>query len=449
MSRALVRIGSAVAVLVASAFAQDPCVGQHARTLVMGGGGTKGAFEAGASYHLIVHRGCDFAEFSGTSVGALNSAVLAQAPRSDDAAMSLANLKSQTDSMVAMWRSIRKSSDVLKSRPLATLRFGLFGLEGMKNFAPLRRLLAANVDLEKLDRGRELRIATVSFDDGRYRELVLNPNGQSDKRTLHFLLASTAIPMFAAMPRIADESGGEQVQFGDGGLRHNAPVTTYFVQCASGDSPSRCRSVGNHGIASHPRLEQVFIISTNPYERDAETTPVWDDAIFNRGTHQIRDGRKVMSRTINILLESSYHGDLDSILLNNEILKWRKTGQSAATTTGVATAFPIESYNYDPQQPDGPSRPYQIALVTPPVGDGGLDDVLSFSPERIAKQMYCGCVAADEMMQSHFGLESMSTQCKQQFFPNNETAAAPDCRSRLVERVWRAASERKGSAGSK
>src|SRR6185503_6293752 len=80
-----------------AANAGDPCAEDAARALVLGSGGSRGAFEVGAIYHLVVHRGCDFAEVSGTSIGALNAALLAQAARSGDRARSLANLQAAAE----------------------------------------------------------------------------------------------------------------------------------------------------------------------------------------------------------------------------------------------------------------------------------------------------------------------------------------------------------------
>ena len=64
----------------AAARAEDPCASRERRALVLSGGGLKGAFEAGAVYYLVIHRGCDFHDFAGVSVGALNAGILAQAP---------------------------------------------------------------------------------------------------------------------------------------------------------------------------------------------------------------------------------------------------------------------------------------------------------------------------------------------------------------------------------
>jgi predicted acylesterase/phospholipase RssA len=63
-----------------AATAQTPCQAGVPRALVLSGGGSKGAFEAGAMYHLIVHRGCDFVDIAGVSVGGLNASYVGAAP---------------------------------------------------------------------------------------------------------------------------------------------------------------------------------------------------------------------------------------------------------------------------------------------------------------------------------------------------------------------------------
>ena len=106
--------------------AENPCRSLKQRALVLSGGGVKGAFEAGAVYHLVVQRGCDFGEFSGVSVGALNAVFLAQAQEASDANESHANLVDQSEALVSLWQSLRSSHDFARNRPLATLRFGTF-----------------------------------------------------------------------------------------------------------------------------------------------------------------------------------------------------------------------------------------------------------------------------------------------------------------------------------
>jgi len=403
-------------------FAQNPCAEPHARALVMGGGGSKGAFQTGAVYHLVAQRGCDFDEISGTSAGALNGSILAQAASSDDPAKSLDNMRRQADSLVALWESFKASKDIVRNRPLASIRFGLFGLEGMKDFRPLYKILQDRVQLERLEGGRELRVGTVSFNDGIYREIPLNPHGEVDTRTIDLLFGSAIIPMFGKMPRIPIENTSarsERVQFSDGSLRHTVPASSYFVTCspdASTDAsrPEECRAASNHGLAAHPRIEQLFVIATSPYHRDSTFRPVLERGYFNPGTHQITDGRLVMNRAIDVIMDTMHHTDLDMMLMSNDLLRWHASSSSGSDEP-KADRFPLESYNYGA---DLRSRPYLIGLITPQREDGEVSAMLDFSPARIARQLYCGCIAADEMMAAQFGVESLANQCSATFHPH-------------------------------
>ena len=121
-------------------------------------GGLKGAFQAGATYHLIVHRTCDFSEIAGVSVGSLNAVILAQARRDENPEVSLKNMAEQVEKLVDVWQSMRSSKQILKPRwpgwmwALA-MRYGLFGTESTNTFDPLMHLIQTNVDMDALDRG--------------------------------------------------------------------------------------------------------------------------------------------------------------------------------------------------------------------------------------------------------------------------------------------------------
>ncbi len=403
-----------------SVFAQNPCAEPHARALVMGGGGSKGGFEAGAVYHLVMHRGCDFDEISGTSAGALNGVVLAQARRSQDPAESLESMEKQADSLVQMWLSIRGSKDVVKGRPLATLRFGMFGLEAMKNFAPLQKLISQNLSPERLEMGRDFRVGPVSMYDGQYREVLVNPNGRADPNTTGYVLASAMIPMYGTLPRLPVQTSAStsgSVQFGDGSLRHMVPIGSYFVSCAAkmAVDPEACRNQRSNP-PSHQRIEQIFVIGTSPIQRNRDYKPVTDNTALRPGTLQITDGRKLMSRSIDVIMDTIYRSDLNSMWLANDLLAWRADLLKEGDPTGK---FPLESYNFDRDNPERPSRAYRIGVITPSRDESEMSKVLDFSTERISRQMFCGCVAADRMMQTEFGVDSMVSSCLEHFRPPN------------------------------
>jgi Patatin-like phospholipase len=430
--------------------AEDPCANTKRRALVLSGGGPKGAFETGAIYHLVIHRNCDFHEFSGSSIGALNGALLAQAAESADPTESHTNLAAQTEALVSLWQSIKGPRDVMKRRRFATLRFGLFGLENLNDFQPLRRLLAANISTEKLAKGRPTRAGVVSFWDGGYREVLARPapSGQVGAKFLDYLYASSVPPLYGKLPRIADGSAADDPkkwpQFTDGGLRHITPVVSYFKICkpqtpqANGGELTATDGARDEGCSSsygfvappHEPLQQLFVIVTSPYSRDSDLLPVADAKCCRPGRKQITDGRKILGRTLVLLDDAAYRWDLDFLLFANDMLRWRwQAYRDMALGTSVvppseakrqflsARGFAVESYNHDPQDPDAPSLPYDVGLVVPDKEYAEISNLLTFSPPMMQEQLYCGCLAADRMMQRDFDLRSLSNQCAQRFPP--------------------------------
>lgn len=433
--------------LLCYSFAQgeNPCEGTKQRALVLGGGGVKGAFETGAVYHLVVHRGCDFSEFSGVSVGALNAVFLAQAKESKDSMESHRNLVDQTVALVSLWQSIRSSKDVAPGRPLATLRWGLWGLESLNDFQPLYRLLEKNISLEKLATGRAVRVGVVSFSDGKYREVLAKPmpSGSGKVSFLDFVYASTTPPVYGTLPRIPDGTQGiEARQFGDGSVRHITPVRTYFISCptrwSTQGEPLTTRSDKNwdedceprrdSSLPAHEAIQQLFVIVTSPYSRGSDFLPVNDPKCCRPGSLQITDGRKILGRTLELMDDSIFRGDLDFLLSTNDILRWRwQAYQSlifsaphghlaeAKRESRGANNFVPESYNRDSADPNVPSRPYDLGLVVPEQEFADVKSLLKVSQPPVQEQLYCGCVAADQMMQKEFGLSSQGERCAQRF----------------------------------
>ena len=401
----------AVTLLSSAAGAADPCAAPAARALVLGSGGSKGAFEAGAVYHLVVHRGCDFIEISGNSVGALNGALLAQAARSDDAATSLANLRDSAENLVEQWVGIESGREVMRSRPLGKLRFALLGLDSIENFKPLRRFIRSRVALDRLTAGRELRVGTMSFNDGRYREILINHRGQVDSETAHeFIFGSAIVPVFGRMPVIAPPGGGRPLQFADGGVRHQTPVTSYFETCAPAlvaTAAAACRPLTGANTPPHPQIEQLFVVVTSPYERRNDERTVFNPKAVNRRTEQIEDGRQILVRMFDLLVDTLYRDDLGDMLTYNELLAWQAGNVSADRN------FPLGSFNRDERT--GRPLPYEIAVVAPQREDSDPMSIFNVSPQTQRREMFCGCVAADELMQSRYGQTSMVERCAARF----------------------------------
>ena len=394
------------------AAAADPCATAHARSLVLSGGGAKGAFEAGAAYHLIVHRGCDFTEIAGSSVGAINGALLAQAAATNDAAASLANLRSAAENLVEEWAEIGDLRDMMRTRPLGRIRFALFGLDSVADFEALREFISDRVAIEKLASGRELRVGFTTFVDGRYREIVLNSGALADAQTAHeIIFGSAVVPVFGRMVRAPQSSSASSLQLADGGLRHTTPVTSYFLSCGNAGEPNAaplCVPLTGTETPPHPHTEQLFVIVTSPFARRNDLRPVVDARALDRDGGAITDGRQILVRMFDLLVDTMYRDDLDDMLTYNELIAWR------TRTDAPAAGFPLGSYNAA-GIPGSDSLPYEIVLVGPQREDADPMTIFNIEPATQRRQLFCGCIAADDAMQTQFGLASMAGRCAARF----------------------------------
>ena len=403
------------ALLPNAASAADPCAEPHARSLVLSGGGSKGAFEAGAAYHLIVHRGCDFAEIAGNSVGAINGALLAQAAATNDANASLANLRDAAENLVDQWGAIGRGRDVMRTRPLGRLRFALFGLDSVANLGPLRQFVRERVALEKLALGRELRVGVTTFVDGRYREIVINAGGHVDTQAAHELIfGSAVVPVFGRMARAVPSPSASPLQLADGGLRHATPVTSYFAACSATAEPNAapvCVPLTGTETPPHPRTEQLFVIITSPFARRNDLRPVVNARSFDPRGDTITDGRQILVRMFDLLVDTMYRDDLDDMLTYNELLDWRARAADAGASLA---AFPLGSYNRA-DAPGASSLPYEIVLVGPQREDADPMTIFQVEPATQRRQLFCGCIAADETMRTQFGLANLADRCTARF----------------------------------
>jgi NTE family protein len=183
-------------------------------TLVLSGGGAKGAFQVGAERVLREELGFRWERIFGISVGALNSTLLAQQAYSQ---------------LRELWLRIREEDIYRKFPwPIVALRLGLQRRLGLYDDSPLRDLIRRHAS------GRPflipVHVGRVSLLSGEY-ELV--PNTAPD-----FL---EAVWHSATMPVVWEAIGPQS--FVDGGLRNVTPLgdaLTYgaseivVIACSSG-----------------------------------------------------------------------------------------------------------------------------------------------------------------------------------------------------------------------
>jgi hypothetical protein len=170
-------------------------------------------------------------------------------------------------------------------------------------------------------------------------------------------------------------------------------------------------------------VQQLFVIVTSPFTKNVDRYPV-QPKLLARGSKQVTDGRKILLRTIDLILETDFREDLTLMLESNAILAWRKRTYDAVTTTltpaqretfdlkfaEINQIFPLHSYNEAPD--GGPSLPYDAVIVAPEKVYAGSFEV---DPENIALQLHYGCLEADLMMKQDFHMNSMKEKCKERF----------------------------------
>lgn len=205
------------------------------RALVLSGGGNKGAFEVGALQYLIQNYRLGFDLFSGTSVGALNCAYLAQGN----------DLIAQTDKIEFLkqkWFNISRNKDIYHFNFLNIIGL-LFG-GSLYQPVGLKKLINSLITTESLSRGKPLLIPTVALEDGEL--YVADSRNNSDREEMtNFILASASIPVYFPSVKIRGK------HWVDGGLRDITPLNTVL-----NENPQEIVVITTYPVTSS--LEPIF-----------------------------------------------------------------------------------------------------------------------------------------------------------------------------------------------
>lgn len=174
------------------------------RALVLSGGGAKGAYEVGAIKYLLGEKRADYAIYSGTSVGAINAAHLAQFKSGQE--------RTAADALERLWRDI-DTGHVYKDWNFLG-KLNALWKPSVYTTAPLRSFIKANLnELLVKQSGKRLRMSAVSVKTGDRR--VWN---EDSAHLLDGIMASAAMPVFFE-PVALDAD-----LYVDGGIRETTPV---------------------------------------------------------------------------------------------------------------------------------------------------------------------------------------------------------------------------------
>jgi NTE family protein len=269
---------------------------------------------------LVREMGLDFDIIRGVSVGALNAAFLAQAPKSGD---SLANLRKANDDLVRIWtHEIQGNASVYMER-VAGFPGLAAGADSILDNEPLWSLIQKFIDVNKLRTSqRDFAVGVASLVSGNYVEMTPDAQG-----FLKLVLASTAIPVI--FPPVWRKAARDVLV--DGGVREITPLSMAF----------------------RAKPDEIYVLMTSRATKTPEgdlpsntTMPSdyeeWDDNFIGTKVN----GIDVLTRTVEILTDEIYLDDVRGALEWNAVLQGATDMLAAAsgvagqpTLTQAAQAF--------------------------------------------------------------------------------------------------------------
>ena len=191
---------------------------------VLGGGGVLGAAEVGMLQALF-EKGITPDLVLGTSVGALNGAMVARDP-------SLAVI----DRLTELWQTVASSREVYGDRPLRTVRRAMSTGTHIYSSSPMRRRLAVEFgDLQFEDLPVQFQVCAASIERAAEHWFVSGP-------LVPAIVASAAVPGLLPPVKVGDE------HYLDGGIVNSIPLgravmlgadVVYVLQVGRIDRPLR------------------------------------------------------------------------------------------------------------------------------------------------------------------------------------------------------------------
>lgn len=174
------------------------------RALVCSGGGSKGAYQAGALKYILGDLGVSYDIFCGVSVGALNCSFLSM--------FSVGEEKQSGNSIFDLWSSLDASQIYKRWFPFG--RMHAIWKKAFYDSSPLHKLIRGRLDLDKIRQsGKKVSVGTVSLSSGKYTIF--------DQDSEHFIDAVIASASFPGMLPPVKFLGQ---LWTDGGVKEISPI---------------------------------------------------------------------------------------------------------------------------------------------------------------------------------------------------------------------------------
>lgn len=174
------------------------------RVLVLSGGGSKGAYQAGALKYILGELKVSYDAFCGVSVGAINCAILAMFSSGEE--------KESINYLLDLWNNIGNSSIYKRWFPLGALH--ILWKHSFYDSSPLHTVIRDRIDLKKIRAsGKKATAGTVSLSSGKYTIF--------DQDSDHFIDAVIASASFPGMLPPVKFLGQ---LWTDGGVKEISPI---------------------------------------------------------------------------------------------------------------------------------------------------------------------------------------------------------------------------------
>ncbi len=174
------------------------------KSLVISGGGVKGSYAVGVLKKWILDDGNDYEIMCGISVGAINTACLAQAP--------LGQANESFNKLLGFWNKVDNKQ--IKKDWFLFGKVASLWKPSVFNTQPLMDLIRKELDQKAVaNSGRRLRVGSVSWNTGEY---VVGT--EQDPNLADYVLASSSFPVFMTPIKVGDHL------LTDGGVRNITPI---------------------------------------------------------------------------------------------------------------------------------------------------------------------------------------------------------------------------------
>ncbi|KAG2374918.1 hypothetical protein C9374_010292 [Naegleria lovaniensis] len=250
------------------------------RALALGGGGDRGAYEAGVLKYLVENLPSEQVKYQvigGISAGSINSVGFGQFPIGQE--------RQALNFLLTHWTSLT-ASDVYKNWPLGIAEGFLFKT-ALFNTDPLHNFLTKNVNLTGIrNSGRRILMGATNLNTNKYE--------QFDQYTDDLVEATRAS---SAVPGVLEAVNMKGSLYVDGGAKYMTPVSDVIAECFKFTNASHVNvdvvlAIGDLQLANY--LENI---QTTPFILLRTLFNVVDDIFTKDITNaQIAFGNKVTFR---------------------------------------------------------------------------------------------------------------------------------------------------------